>query len=132
MEFEIDSSQFPLVKILYPEKASNAGISAYGKALSEVMSRGRLATVIDLRQVAVFAAGAEQRKFLAEQVDAATLANPGQLLAEAVIFNSKVLKAAYTAFKWMRKDNSFESRAFTDLENAQSWAESQLKQAGLL
>ena len=131
MEFVIDTSQFPLVMIRYPAQSSKENIAKYGQELDKVMKSGPLATVVDVRKVMVFSAGAEQRRFLAEQVDAATLANPGQLVAEAVVFNSKVLKGAYTAFNWIRKDKSYESRAFTDIESARSWSQAQLADAGL-
>ena len=132
MNFVIDDVRFPLVLIHYPEQASDEGIAQYGQQLEKVMGRGKLATVVDLRKVSVIPAGARQRRFLAEQVDAATLAHPGALIAEAVIFNSKLLKAAYTAFQWMRKDKSYPSQAFTEPEPAQRWAETRLREAGIL
>lgn len=131
MEFHINDSAFPLVHITYPELAKHEEIARYGKALATVMQRGRLVTVVDVRSVSVLRSGAEQRKYLAQQVDQATQANKGHLLAEAVVLNSKVLKAAYTAFGWMRRDQSYESRAFTELEPALRWAQSKISEHGL-
>ncbi|MFH1810686.1 MAG: hypothetical protein ABIJ09_18230 [Pseudomonadota bacterium] len=131
MSFDIDDTGFPLVRISYPAQASLEEIEAYGTRLERVLCRGRQATVVDVRAVSVLQSGAEQRRYLAQQVDAATTRHPDTLVAEAVVLNSKILSAAYTAFNWLRADSTYPSRAFSTVEAAEGWARAQLLLAGI-
>ena len=129
MKFLVDSSEFPIIFITYPEKTENSEIDAYADKLDALMQRAHIATVIDVRAVSVMDAGAAQRQYLAKQVDRVTQKHPGALISEAVIFKGRLLRAAYTAFQWVKKDSSYQSRAFETVDEAKVWSEEQVKAA---
>ncbi len=130
MHFDLVDRDFPLVRITYPAEASFEEIEDYSRRLEASLARGRQSTGVDVRAVKVLGSGAEQRRYLAEQVDAATTRHPGVLVSESVVLNSKVLSAAYTAFNWMRRDKSYSSRAFSTVTAAEVWSTEQLRSAG--
>ena len=135
MSFAINTDEFPLVLIEYPRQASLEEIDAYIESLAGILARGRICTIVDIRNVSVVAGKtsttAKHRKHLATRLDEITLGHPNRIVSEAIIFDSTVMRGLYTAFSWLRKDKSYASRAFKSIKEARAWTNSQVVKAGL-
>ena len=56
----IEIHGFPLVRITYPEMLSESDVDAYTAELGEVLRRGRIGTVVDIRSLKPDAVGAAE------------------------------------------------------------------------
>jgi len=128
----IDSAGFPLVLITYPAHMTPEEADAYGQELGEVFTRGRVATVVDIRALDSSVVTPTDRKYLAQVVDRVTKAHPGALVAESIVLDSAILRGLYIAYSWLRSDQSYPSRAFGSVDEARAWVLKQLQEAGLV
>lgn len=123
----IDTKSLPLVRITYPSVLSPEDVDEYAAQVGRLLSRARIATNVDIRQIDPTVPGVAGRKYLAEAVDRVTKAHPGRLIAEAIVMDSAVLRGLYTAFCWVRKDTSYVSKAFGDVVGAETWVHAQIE-----
>jgi len=128
----IETRAFPVVRITYPALLTDRDVDGYVEALGEVLRRGRIGTVVDIRALDPKAVGAAERQYLAAAIDRMTAEHPNRLVAEAIVMNSALLRGLYTAYCWVRRDASYPSRAFRDVAAAESWVRGQLRADGLL
>jgi len=128
--FDLDA--FPLVVITYPSYMTHAEADAYAQQLDQVLQRGRIGTVVDIRAIDSSAVTSTDRKHLAAVVDAVTQARAGSLVAEAIVLDSPILRGLYTAYCWLRTDRTYPSRAFAKVEQARAWVSSELARAGAM
>lgn len=127
--FNLDA--FPLVVITYPSYMTHAEADAYAQQLAQVMQRGRIGTVVDIRAIDSSAVTSTDRKYLAAVVDAVTKTRAGGLVAEAIVLDSPLLRGLYTAYCWLRLDSSYPSRAFGTVDQARVWVAAELAKAKL-
>jgi len=125
----IDTEALPLVRITYPALLTEADVDAYALKLRALFEEARIATVVDLRALAPNAAGAAGRQYLAAAIDVVTNAHPGRLVAEAIVMDSAIIRGLYTAYCWIRKDTSYPSRAFRDMQAAELWARAEFEKS---
>jgi len=126
-----DTDSFPLVVITYPTSMTPTDADEYGRQLGEVLARGRVGTVVDIRALDSSVVTSRERKYLALVIDAATKAHPGALVAESIVLNSAILRGIYTAYCWLRADKSYPSRAFAGVDEARAWVFTELRAAGV-
>ncbi len=128
----IDTERFPIVRITYPAMLTEADVDEYTARLGEVLRRGKVGTVVDIRPLKPGTVGAADRQYLAAAVDDMTRAHPGRVVVEAIVMDSAILRGLYTAYCWIRKDASYQSRAFRDLADAEAWVREVLEAQGVL
>lgn len=126
-----DASDFPLVRVTYPERPTVEGLPEYVEACRAFYARGRFVTVVDLRALSLLSNTAGNRRAIAEAMDELNREFPGRLIAEATVHPLAVVRAAVRAHNWLRKEGDFEAASFSTLDEAEAWARSKLAEAGL-
>lgn len=130
-KYIINTDYHPLVLVTYPPVLILSEFDAYISQLRPVYQRGKLALLADLRAGNPVRYSANDRKHLASAVDGLTLEFPNAVVAEAVVTSSAVFRGVFTAYNWLKKDRSYQSKCFTSTAVAVDWATEQLAEAGL-
>ncbi|MEO0322327.1 MAG: hypothetical protein AAF447_05195 [Myxococcota bacterium] len=128
----VDASEFPLVRITYPRVPKADALDRYVDSCRSFYARGRCATVVDLRPLALFVNTAENRRRIAEAMDQLAREFPRRLVAEATVHPLAVVRAAVRAHNWLRNEGDFETASFAAPEPAEAWARERLAAVGLL
>ncbi len=117
----VDDSEWPLVRVVYPERLEPAVIDVYAEVVRGLGERGEYWVLIDLRQVHPRAATQELRNHLAERMNAVHRDLPGRVQGEAAVSASFVVRAYYSAYQWLRRNQSFPARIFPTERAARIW-----------
>jgi hypothetical protein len=125
----IDDERWPIVRISFDDDVSFDDIAQIAKRVEQVhRSRGPMVLLSDTSALRPMAVTPLHRKALADAAD--DLSAKGAILAEAVIVPNDFLRALFTGYTWLRKQNSRPSRAFRDFVSAMTWATEQVHARG--
>ncbi len=120
--FEVDDTETPLLRIVYPARVSRRAIDAYVEALLEVGERGGpIWTLVDLRHLDLRGVEAPTRHYLAERLDEAQDRYPAVVQGEACISASLVVRMLYRTHLWVRRPQPYPSRIFATEKAAREW-----------
>ncbi len=128
----VDTREFPLVRITYPRVPKAEALGHYLDMCRDFYARGRCATVVDLRPLALFVNTADNRRRIAEAMDQLGREFPDHLVAEATVHPLRVVRAAVRAHNWLRQEGRFATESFASPGPALAWARARLSAAGLL
>jgi hypothetical protein len=124
-----DDSKWPLVIVTMPKQTmSAAAFTAFMDRISGFFEHGRFVLMIDARDM--FMLNADQRRLIADRIDADDARYPGRVLAVAVLMSSAMQRGVFKAIKWLKRTN-FEMSAFSDPAEAEVWLNTQLAQGAL-
>lgn len=119
----VDDSGFPVVVVTFPERPEEAMFDAYFAHMEDVMKRGPIAFVVDIRKISMRETGAELRRLFFKRVAERDLAQAGYpKICEAIVSASSETRAIIATYMWQVQPRGFESRVFETLEAAQAWA----------
>jgi hypothetical protein len=117
----VDDSEWPIVKIRFPEEVTLDDISVLASLLDQIFRRrGPMATVADISALSLNDTTALHLKELALEAD--KLAALGALLAEAVLIRNPAVRVLLQGYLWLRTRSPYPIQIFDDEEKAQRWA----------
>ena len=120
MQFIIDASEFPLVRITYPAEASYDEIDQYRDQLLALhRERGSFYAICDINAVSVTKASAKHRAKMSEAID--SVAGQGVLLAETVVADGAPRRGLVKAYEWIRGSKHHPFKCVKSVEEAEAF-----------
>lgn len=120
---KIDDSEFPLVVVTFRGVPDREMFGAYFERMSEVMKRGRIAFIVDIRDLAMREISpALRQEFFKRVGERDASAGVGRKFCEAIVTESAEVRSLIASYMWQVQPRGYETRVLSSLEEARSWA----------
>ena len=133
--FVIDTSDFPVVRMIFPRVITHEEIDRNFENMLEVAAREPIVVIADARPMDVKVVTPKLRKHFFDKVNEFSALRGHNMLGEAALVSNWVEQHFYRAYLWMKSERTYPTKAFRSELEALDWcqrrvAESRADQAG--
>ena len=133
--FVIDTTDFPIVRMIFPRISNHESIDRNFENMLAVAANGPIVVIGDSRQLEVKTVTPKIRKHFFDKVNEFSELRGYNMLGEAALMSNWVQQHFYQAYLWMKTDRPYPTKAFSSELEALDWcrgllAEARAEQAG--
>lgn len=119
--FVIDTSDFPIVRMIFPRVSNHESIDTNFENMLAVAAAQPIVVIGDSRSLDVATVTPTLRKHFFDKVNEFSALRGHNMLGEAALVSNWVQKHFFQAYLWMKSSRTYPTVAFSDEPEAVAW-----------